>query len=148
MKEELYWGKLTWGLLHTIAEKIKDPSELNNIKNMITKVCHNLPCPHCKDHAKTFLKTKSMDKMVKSKEDLKLYLHGFHNVVNVRTKKKVQPIKILDQYSEINLLNLLNLWVKYFKVFKITPYTIHEHTEREKVKYQVYYYLKSIESKL
>ena len=145
MKEELYWGKLTWGLFHTIAEKTQDPKELNNIKNLIISVCQNLPCPHCRDHANTYLKKKSIHKTVQTKGDLIKYLWEFHNVVNVRTRKKIQPPEILQQYSNVHFITLLNRWAMYFKVFKITPYNIKEHSEREKIKHQVYHYLKSIE---
>tara|TARA_Y100000385_G_scaffold132161_1_gene137434 strand:+ start:517 stop:960 length:444 start_codon:yes stop_codon:yes gene_type:complete len=144
MKEELYWGKLTWGLFHTIAEKIQDPKELNKIKNLIVTVCQNLPCPHCRDHAKTYLNKKSIQKLVQTSGDLKKYLWEFHNVVNVRTKKKIQPPEILQQYTNVHFMNLLNKWVTYFKVFRITPYTIKEHSDREKTKHHVYQYLKSI----
>lgn len=141
MKEELYWGKLTWGLFHTIAEKIQHPKELSTLKNLIVIVCHNLPCPHCREHAKTYLKKKPIEKVVKTHVDLKKYLWEFHNVVNVRTKKRIQSPEILQQYSNMNFLNLLNNWARYFKVYNVTPYTIKEHTEREKTKKQVYQYL-------
>lgn len=148
MKEELYWGKLTWGLFHTIAEQIQEPKELNNIKKLVEVICQHLPCPHCRDHAKIYLKRKTLDKYVKTRNDLKMYLYEFHNVVNVRTKKKIQPTQILEQYSKVNLLNLLNIWVKYFKIFKITPYTIKEHSDREKIKVDVYKYVNNYLSKL
>ena len=148
MKEELYWGKLTWGLFHTIAEQLQEPKEFNNIKKLVETICQNLPCPHCRDHAKIYLKKKTLDKYVKTRNDLKMYLYEFHNVVNVRTKKKIQPIQILDQYSKINLFNLLNMWAKYFKIFQITPYTIKEHSDREKVKGQVYKYVNNYLHKL
>ena len=148
MKEELYWGKLTWGLFHTIAEQFQEPKELNNIKKLVEVICQHLPCPHCRDHAKIYLKRKTLDKYVKNRNDLKMYLYEFHNVVNVRTKKKIQPTKILEQYSKVNLLNLLNMWVKYFKIFKITPYTIKEHSDREKIKVEVYKYVNNYLSKL
>ena len=141
MKEELYWGKLTWGLFHTIAEKNQDPEELNKIKKMISEICDNLPCPHCRAHAKTYLNKKPIQKLARTNNELKKYLWEFHNVVNVRTKKKIQPPEVLLQYSNVNFTNLLNNWNRYFKVYNVNPYTIKEHSQREKLRHQVYIYL-------
>ena len=110
MKEELYWGKLTWGLFHTIAEKNQDPEELNKIKKMISEICDNLPCPHCRAHAKTYLNKKPIQKLARTSIELKKYLWEFHNVVNVRTKKKIQPPEVLQQYTNVNFTNLLALF--------------------------------------
>ncbi len=148
MKEELYWGKLTWCLFHTIAEKITDIKELTNIINLIVLICQNLPCPYCKQHAQTYLNKKSIHKLVKTKDDLKRYLFEFHNVVNMRTKKQIQPIQILEQYSKINLGAILHQWLKFFRIFRLTPYVMREHSEREKAKQKVYGYLISIQDKL
>ena len=147
MKIELYWGKLTWGLFHTIAEKINDENELMNIKNLIVSVCSNLPCPYCRDHAKTYLSKKPINKLVRTKDELKKYFFHFHNVVNLRTKKPIYSVKILEQYASVNFNSLLNNWMKFFKIFRITPYDLREHSDREKTKQQVYNYLVSIKHK-
>ena len=147
MKEELYWGKLTWGLFHTMSEKINDTTQLNNIINMIVLICNYLPCPYCRSHAKTYITRKPINKLVRTKEELKKYLFDFHNVVNMKTKKPIYQPQILEQYAKINLYTLLKNWVIYFRIFNITPYTIKEHTEREKIKNQVNNYLLSIKDK-
>lgn len=141
MKEQLYWGKLTWWLFHTIAEKMNDIKELSNITNLIILICHNLPCPYCKDHAKIYLNKKPINKMVKTKEELKKYIYDFHNVVNLRTKKNIYPPEILNQYTSVNLGVLLNNWIRFFKIYRITPYVMKEHIEREKIKKKVSEYL-------
>tara|TARA_B100000401_G_C52813910_1_gene725613 strand:- start:3759 stop:4208 length:450 start_codon:yes stop_codon:yes gene_type:complete len=141
MKEELYWGKFTWALFHTCAAKINVEQEIPNLITMIELVCANLPCPDCRLHAKTYLQKNPIRKIVNNKDSLIKYLHEFHNVVNLRTRKRTYNINILEQYKNYDLKLIINTWVKYFRIFHISPYTIKEHSNREKIKNQVHKYI-------
>jgi len=89
MKIEI-WGPATWNFFHTIAEKIKE--EHFNIIGpqlflIIRRICLNLPCPDCSQHANAFLNRVNFSK-IHSKDEFKNMLCFFHNEVN---KKKENP---------------------------------------------------------
>lgn len=85
-KPKMLWGRHTWFLFHTIAEKIKDErfDQLRNeIIHLIYTICMNLPCPLCTEHAKEYLANSDLLK-IQTKEQLKYELFKFHNTVNRR----------------------------------------------------------------
>ena len=58
-----YWGPCTWYLFHTLAEKVKDEQFLklkNGFISIIKRICSNLPCPECAEHAQHKLKSLNM----------------------------------------------------------------------------------------
>ena len=93
------WGTVTWKVFHTLAEKLRDEkqSHVPMLLTQILRICHNLPCPTCKQHAVTTLK-KINKKNIKTKLDLIKFLWSFHNMVNV--KRKVDTIT-LEECREI-----------------------------------------------
>ena len=98
------WGTKIWNFFHTLAEKISDKDFLENrinILNLIKESCNYLPCPKCTAHAQNSLKFAKLD-CINSKEDLKIFLLQFHNLVNLKNKKKPYPKKDLDKYSTFN----------------------------------------------
>ena len=115
------WGKYTWILFHIIVEKI-DPLSFNKISfkiiNWIKKICLNLPCPYCSEHATTLLnKYKNYNKIL-NKEDLKRFIYEFHNIVNKKVGKKIQDIDVLEKYKNGNLNKYiknmeLSFYIKY-----------------------------------
>ena len=93
------WGNAVWFLFHTLAEKLKPEytSEIPILVSHITNICENLPCPDCKDHASSIMKSANKTNISKSKETLIEFLWNFHNNVNHRIKsnffKKDELIK-------------------------------------------------------
>jgi hypothetical protein len=99
------WGPPVWDLLHTIAEKINEncfPDTSLQLFQIITQICKNLPCPDCTSHAGEFLKTVKMH-TIQTKQDFKMMLFVFHNMVNARKKKPIFEVANLDKYAKNNL---------------------------------------------
>ena len=111
------WGKYTWFLFHTLAEKIKS-DEFVNYKNLIIKIivgiCSCLPCPVCTKHAGEYLKMYPIYS-VKNKEDLKRYIFIFHNTINKKKNKEIQNPKILEMYKKGNLPAIITIFNQKFK---------------------------------
>ena len=112
----LLWGTYTWILFHWIAEQIKDEyfkEERDTLLTFIVKICSMLPCPTCREHARTYLKHTSIN-LVTSKVELRNYLFHFHNSVNLRSRKEYQPHSVLEKYKIINFDLLLKSWNHHF----------------------------------
>jgi hypothetical protein len=112
----LLWGTYTWIMFHWLAEHINESefrNERDNIINHIYLICNNLPCPKCREHAIEYLKSNRLS-IIRTKEDLKTYLHHFHNCVNKRGKKKYEDYTVLEKYKTLNFNLLLQLWNKHF----------------------------------
>ena len=70
------WGNATWYLFHTLSFKMKDEhfGELkNDFLNICTKICANLPCPDCSEHANAIMK--NLDNFYNAKNTYKLQVH-------------------------------------------------------------------------
>jgi hypothetical protein len=83
------WGNATWYLFHTLSFKMKDEYfEVlkDEFLNICMKICANLPCPDCSEHATSIMKNLKRDS-IKTKKDLQLFFFDFHNAVNRRIKK-------------------------------------------------------------
>ena len=76
------WGTATWYLFHTLAEKLKpeydNPVEVKNLYSIIKKICLNLPCPDCTQHATKILASANENYFTSSKEIFKTFLFQFH----------------------------------------------------------------------
>jgi hypothetical protein len=104
------WGNVTWVLFHSLIENIKEettPKFINEIFMNIKLICNNLPCPHCKDHAMSYL-NKYKNYNFDTKQKLKIFIYTFHNIVNKRLNKKLAPLDVLEKYKTTNLNNILN----------------------------------------
>lgn len=119
MKLGSEWGKHTWIFFHCLAEKIKSESFITmkyKLINWIKLICKILPCPYCSEHATHLLETyRDYDKM-NTKEDFKIFLLTFHNMVNRKTHKPVQNQQILKQYENYNLRVATANWFNNFIV--------------------------------
>ena len=83
------WGPCTWYLFHTLAEKVKEetfPTLKNGLITIIKRICSNLPCPSCAEHARQKMESLNVNN-IRSKHDLKLMLLSFHNDVNRRLNR-------------------------------------------------------------
>ena len=124
MSNNNYWGPITWSFLHTFVEKIKDEeydNEKQRILYFIKKICDNLPCPDCKQHASRYLKALEV-KHIEKKEDFKKLLFTFHNNVNQRLNKNKENTEILERYQDNNT-------IKVFYEF-VTTYSKPVHNNR------------------
>ena len=115
---KMKWGEPTWFLLHTLSYKIKDDvfaQYKDDLLRIIYAICTNLPCPTCAEHAKTYLDGINM-KTIQTKEQLKMMLFNFHNVVN---KKKGYAIFLYDEceakYSNAITVNIIQNFMPHFQ---------------------------------
>lgn len=125
MKIEV-WGNATWYLFHTLAHKLKDEykTEVPILYDFILQICHNLPCPSCKEHAKLYLKNVNKSYVTSSKEHLINFLLKFHNDVNIRLKKSTFSKEQLNElYSKASVykivMNFLNIMSENIQNFKM-----------------------------
>jgi len=118
------WGKPTWFLFHTLAEKIKPEYfqiVIKDLFNIITMVCNNLPCPDCAGHATAYLKGININAL-QSKRDLQIMLFVFHNSVN---SKKHMPIFTMDELdSQYATAVTSNIIQHFFAVYQKKNYSI------------------------
>lgn len=137
------WGILTWMLFHTLAEKIKVEKFQYYSKFIISyikRICYCLPCPYCREDAKLYLSSFNF-KLIKSKEDLILFLFDFHNHVNKKLKNETPDVNILEKYRNLDIINVLNLWYQYFTRFGIESQEFMEGMERDKVRNDFYKFI-------
>ncbi len=111
------WGPPLWTLFHTMIEKVREedfPTVGEELFAFIRRTCNLLPCPECQKHAKIHLHNTRIN--VRSKTDVREFIHKFHNAVNKFKKMPEPPISILDQYKENNLATVYNQFVAVFGV--------------------------------
>lgn len=105
----MLWGKPTWHLLHTMAEKIQNIPFSNNrseILQIIYTICINLPCPTCAEHAKEYMIKHKLFQIM-TKNELKMFLFKFHNSVNVRKHMPIFDEQNLTQYARAIPKNII-----------------------------------------
>ena len=107
------WGNCVWITFHTISEKLKFEydNEASIILKYIIDITTILPCSYCREHSNKTL-SKINFSSIKNKNDLKMFLYEFHNIVNNDTKKQKQDICILNNYSKYNLKKVLTYFFK------------------------------------
>ena len=91
MVSKSVWGPCVWYLFHTLAYKAV-PENFAEIKTeliqYIQRICANLPCPECTQHATEYMRQHSrVLSMITTKDQLHQFLVDFHNVVNARKQK-------------------------------------------------------------
>lgn len=104
------WGPATWRLFHIIGEKIEtnNYNDIQKAVEIIQIICGNLPCPDCSRDATATLSKYNLKK-ISTKEDLKLFLYTFHNIVNKKLNKPIFERENLDEiYREMNFNQVLN----------------------------------------
>jgi len=114
------WGKAIWTMFHTLAEKINDESFAiigNELIITITKICGNLPCPTCSEHATSYItKNRFNSTYIQTKEQLRTELFKFHNFVN-KTKgyPQFQIEKLNETYSDLDVFAVIRDFLLVFK---------------------------------
>jgi uncharacterized protein (DUF1499 family) len=119
----MVWGKPTWYVLHTLAHKVK-PELFQQIRRelleVVTRICTNLPCPMCSNHASEYLRKINYD-AIQTPQDLKMLLFQFHNSVNSR---KSAP---LFHYSELDSTYDVAITVNMIQNFMIVFQQSHNN---------------------
>ena len=114
--KEMLWGEPTWFLFHTLAEKIKE-SEFSTLRqeflNHILKICNNLPCTTCAQHATQYMNSVNFNN-IQTKEQLKLFLFAFHNSINKRKDYESFHVNELSKYSEAVTVNIVRNFFHHF----------------------------------
>ena len=117
-QKKMKWGEPTWFLFHTLAEKVKEEyfhTIRYELLNTIVIICKNLPCPDCANHATEYMKKVDFNS-IRTKQDLKLMLFQFHNVVNQKKQFPLFSINELDsKYSNAHLVNIIQTFMFYFQ---------------------------------
>ena len=103
------WGNATWYLFHTLSYKMKDEyfEELkDDFLNMCSRICSNLPCPDCSEHASSIMRNLNRGN-IKTKKDLQMFFFDFHNSVNRRVKKPVFSESSMFMYRNAVTKNIV-----------------------------------------
>ena len=130
------WGKPTWFLLHTLAEKVKE-EQFSNVRkellDIIYAICTNLPCPDCANHARTYLDGINFN-VIQTKEDLKMMLFIFHNSLNQRKGYKIFTKDELDtKYTLANTINIIQNFMAFYLVKNSAPKMIANDMFRRRI---------------
>lgn len=83
------WGPATWYFLHCSVLKISDDltkSQFEELKQIISSIFTNLPCPNCAKHAVSLMNSTNF-KHINNIQSLRLYMFQFHNKVNETLNK-------------------------------------------------------------
>jgi len=128
------WGKPTWNLFHTLAEKVIEHRFLEiraGLLDSIYSICLNLPCPKCAEHAKSHLNSINFN-TIRTKEDLIMLLFDFHNNVNSRKEYPIFKYEELVKYKTAITKNIIyNFLIEYNKKSKNIRYLADDlHRER------------------
>ena len=113
-------GNSTCILLHTIASRIKNESYSllkTQLHGLFVKICGNLPCPECTNHANNFTRIVRIE-TIPTKQLFESMLFQFHNSVNKRIYKPLYNVEDLEIYKEYNLgivlQNFINQYAKRY----------------------------------
>lgn len=132
---KMTWGEPTWFLFHTLAEKVIETHFLEiraGLLDIIYSICLNLPCPKCADHAKSHLNGINFN-TIRTKEDFKMLLFDFHNLVNSRKNYPIFKYEDLKRYEMAITKNIIhNFLIEYNKKTKNIRY-LADDLHREKI---------------
>jgi hypothetical protein len=122
--KEMLWGEPTWFLFHTLAEKIKEEEFLNlrfELLGYIKKICGNLPCPTCAQHASKYLNGINFN-TIQSKKDLQFMLFSFHNDIN--KNKNYELFNFNDLHEKYSSAVTVNIVKNFFYHFSKKQYNV------------------------
>jgi hypothetical protein len=112
------WGPPVWIFLHTFSVNISEYgySQIGlQFYAYITRICRQLPCPECSEHATKFI-SKVNPGILKTKYDMANMLCNFHNVVNSRKKLPIFNNRYLSMYEKVSIISAFNNFVKAFTI--------------------------------
>ena len=119
-KGGMIWGKPIWTLFHTLAEKISEDSFTvvgNDLIEIIIKICGNLPCPTCTEHAMNYMAKNRFNTMyIQTKQQLRNELFKFHNFVNNnKGHQQFQIEKLSESYMNLDTIVVIRDFMTVFK---------------------------------
>lgn len=111
------WGNITWFLFHSLAERIREeyfPVFKQRLLIFISTTCDHLPCPICAGHATETLRKANLG-LIQTKGDFIEFLRQFHNIVNIRLKKRIfNKEEVLIKYKTGYLPLIIQ---QFFKIY-------------------------------
>ena len=125
------WGKHVWFFLHTFIEKVKDDHFQylrQDILKFIYRICTNLPCPLCSQHAKTHLDGINFNSL-QSKNQIKMTLFNFHNLLNKQKGYELFPESGLSKYINADfrkvIVNFFNAYIDKNHNLRMMTHNMH-----------------------
>tara|TARA_Y100000389_G_scaffold201229_1_gene243382 strand:- start:3772 stop:4398 length:627 start_codon:yes stop_codon:yes gene_type:complete len=113
----MLWGEPVWFLLHTLVEKVNEstfPHIRSSFIQFIIRICGNLPCPECANHATQYMQGINFQ-AITTKMQLKVLLWEFHNTVNRKKGFAIYPFEKMDIYERANVNNIVNNFIHHFE---------------------------------
>lgn len=112
------WGNAYWDLFHTLTYKLSSNHKVKELLDIYIDLCNILPCPNCKEHASSYLKSINTSNIT-TREQLSKMFFDFHNNVNRKLRKKIFTQEKFDiMYSNKNLVDVLNTFISIFMKYK------------------------------
>jgi len=116
-RKKMIWGEPTWFLFHTLAQRVSE-QHFSKIRHelfqLICRICANLPCPDCANHATQYMQGVNFD-AITTKEQLKILLWQFHNVVNQKKGFPIFAFENLSKYDRANIGNIIHNFMHHFE---------------------------------
>jgi hypothetical protein len=93
-----FWGKRVWCFIHSVAKGYK-PENAKSFKNFMYSLTGLLPCPECRKHLITNLRTLELDQDYLSNPN-KLFLWTFllHDIVNKQLGKASPSFDLVNNF--------------------------------------------------
>ena len=117
------WGPPCWSIMHILATRIKEEDFENKKESLwlvINEICNNLPCPECRQHAVSLMRQTKKESILKSKDNLELFLFDFHNLVN---KKKGLKLFTKEEYNlKYTTANIREVVSNFINVFNASTH--------------------------
>jgi hypothetical protein len=92
-----FWGPYFWKTLHYIALSFPNEPSLeikNNARALVNSLQFLLPCEFCRNHFSENIKIYPLtDEVLSSKVNFYLWIHNFHNIVNIASGKKEMSLE-------------------------------------------------------
>ena len=112
------WGPPCWSIMHILATRIKEEDFENKKESLwfiINQICNNLPCPECRQHAVSLMRQTKKENILKSKDNLEIFLFDFHNLVN---KKKGLRLFTKEEYNlKYKKENIREVVINFINIF-------------------------------
>ena len=112
------WGPPCWSIMHILATRIKEEDFENKKESLwfiINQICNNLPCPECRQHAVSLMRQTKKENILKSKDNLEIFLFDFHNLVN---KKKGLTLFTKEEYNlKYKKANVREVVINFINIF-------------------------------
>jgi hypothetical protein len=123
-REEIDWGEPIWTLLHTLSCKIREEYfaiKKEELLQNVVRICTNLPCPTCSNHAREYLNQYLNLQYIRTKEDLKNFFFHFHQMVNIRKHYALYNRENLEaDYQQKSTVDVFNrFYVAYLKNYQL-----------------------------